>query len=669
MKHISLLFAGDVMVHGSQLKAAYDTAADRYDFSEYFRSIERHIRDCDLAVCNLETTISGGEPAGYPKFNSPEALADAIAQAGFSCVAAANNHSFDQGVMGVINTRATLEKRGLAVIGTRKNPLEKAYGMFDVNGVRIAILNYTYETARVGSVRTLNNHCMTRKSHTLVNSFGFESLETDMETVAREVTEVRKSGAEVVVVYYHWGNEYERYSNIFQNYVAWRTAQMGVDAIIGSHAHVMQELSEIKVSTEQGEKAVPVFYGLGNYIWGAPPIGGRDTVLNNILARLEIGYDPCTRRVQVEPNYVPMYIDLDPENYRTVDVGGLSDEQAAAFAERYGVTREAVLKEIADTLAGLRPAPVKLRFDRIFTLQTGQRVSLTDTFLPEKQYVRFRCEDAVVASVTQNGAIIGNSAGYVGVAAMDGDGTETLCMVRVERGRKSTFPVLVNANNPVRDIYIPPNRVTGEECGLPEGMSLYEGAAEGWKAMRADAAEQGIYLNPVYGYRTKKDQLVRINKYTRRYGQKAAQRRYMKVGCSEHHLGVVLDVNGGKSGDVVTPKADAIRWVQSNCHKYGFVARKITADMKYTPYVHLRYFDDRGLANYLTENGVTLEDYLTEYELHGQKFSLTANECAEPQQENKAAPAGMSFPRTVLNRLFGGRFRKTGSAPEDMDGI
>lgn len=73
-------------------------------------------------------------------------------------------------------------------------------------------------------------------------------------------------GAQVVLVFYHWGNEYERHSNVLQKYIAWKTAHMGADAIIGSHSHVMQELGCIEVANKKDSKRVPVFYGLGNYI-------------------------------------------------------------------------------------------------------------------------------------------------------------------------------------------------------------------------------------------------------------------------------------------------------------------------------------------------------------------------------------------------------------------
>lgn len=649
------------MVHDNQLKAAYDRDTGKYDFSGYFRNIAHYIREADVAVCNLETTIGGGTPSGYPKFNTPEEIADAISQAGFACVATANNHSFDSGADGIKKTREALEKRNLKVIGTRKNPREQAYSLLEVNGVTVALLNFTYETGRVNGKRTLNNRVIGETGHKLINSFGFDSLEEDMETVAREVAAVRAAGAKVVIAYFHWGNEYERYSNIFQNYVAWRAAHMGVDAIIGSHSHVMQELSHITVPTARGDKTVPVFYGLGNYIWGAPPMQGRDTVLNNVLARLDITLDEATGTVTAEPSHIPLYISIRKNQFYTVDLKGIAGEEQATFQKTFGIPLATVQAQIAETIEDkLRPAPIAMHFDKIFRLHTGERVSLLEGFLPDKKYVRFRCEDAIIASVLQNGYVIGNSAGYVGISATDEEGTETRCMVQVLPGKPGTFPVLVNEHNSVRDIYLPPNRVTGEEYGLSVYSSLCMDAAIAWKEMHTAAANEGIYLNLVYTFRNKKTQLERRNRYARLYGAPAADRRYQKIGCSEHHLAVALDVNGGKFGDLVTPKADAIEWVQKNCHKFGFVARKLHTAMKYTPYVHLRYLDDHCLARYLSENELTLEAYLENHEQYAaeyQRFSEQYAPLCAPSKTQRTARTKAQMKkwsgalRSVIQRL------------------
>lgn len=612
MKQLSFLFTGDVMAHANQLQAAKNETTGKYDFSGNFRNILKYIRSVDVATCNLETTIAGGEPSSYPRFNTPAALVDAIADAGFACVATANNHSHDYNLSGIVNTRTAVEERGLKIAGTRKAPGEKAYALLNVQGVTVAILNFTYETAGKDGKRTLNNRPMTPNAKALLNSFCFESVEEDLKAVEQEIASARRDGAQVILLYYHWGNEYERYSNVFQKYLAWRAAHMGVDAIIGSHSHVMQELGEIRVSDT---KTVPVFYGLGNYIWGAPPIYERETVLNNILARLDITYDEDTGRVQAKPSYIPLYIGQTEKQIETIDLQSLAVADYDAFAERYGIHPTKVLEQIRETVENrLHPVVPELYFDRIFKLRTGERVSLLTGFLPDKTYVAFRSEDTITASVTQNGFVIGNTPGYAGLTAVDAAGGETVFMVQVLPGENSQFPILVNEQNLVRDIYLPANRVGGEVYGLPDKLQLCKPAAEAWAAMQKAARADGIHLTAVHAMRFKIDQIKRRANYAKLYGDAAARRRYHRFGCTEHHLGTSLDVAAGTYEGEKTPKAAAYQWIRENAGNYGFVVRKFTAKIEKVVYLHLRHLEDRSLVSLLTKHSISIEEYLTDYE-------------------------------------------------------
>lgn len=95
----TFVFAGDVMIHDSQLEAAYYKEDDKNCFFSCFEKVKPFIKLMDLAIVNLETTLSGAaqEYSGYPVFNAPESLALALKDAGFDLVSTANNHSLDRG--------------------------------------------------------------------------------------------------------------------------------------------------------------------------------------------------------------------------------------------------------------------------------------------------------------------------------------------------------------------------------------------------------------------------------------------------------------------------------------------------------------------------------------------------------------------------------------------
>lgn len=621
--HLSVVACGDIMTHGVQIKSAFNKENGTYDFSRYFKYTKKHIQKADLAICNVETTMGGGNDfKGFPRFNTPDSLADAISDAGFTVASTANNHSFDTELNGIIRTREQLEKKGIKVVGTRKNTKEKKYALIDVKGVSVAVLNYTYETSKRKGRKTLNNHLLDNKSAELVNSFSYQTLEDDLSKIESDIKSARKAGAKIVIVYYHWGYEYDRVSLTSQKYIAYRTAKMGCDAILGSHPHVLQESDYITITSDGKEKNIPVFYSLGNYVWGCAPMGGRETVLNGALAKFDIEFNTDTQKVaDIRKSYVPLVINISNEgekNYFDVlDLDNMNEESEYLFKNgNHGKSVEEIREEISQTINNeLEPNPKKFHFDRMLEIYVGEKIKSVGNIIPEtKEYIVFKSDDAVIASALSNGEIVGNFNGYTGINAISNDGCMHMFMAHVFGEGISQLPVLVDQNNRVRDLYNPPNRVTGEEWDLPEeDMSLKMNAAQAWIEMHDAAINEGVYLKCVHAFRCKKNQLIKINGYSKRYGKDAAKRRYMPVGSSEHHLGYALDIaNDTKAGN--TTKEQAILWVMKNAHHFGFVARKLKAKMEYTPYIHIRYYPNNNDARIMHDNELTLDEYLKQYE-------------------------------------------------------
>ncbi|WP_455520627.1 CapA family protein, partial [Porphyromonas sp.] len=100
---LQLVFAGDIMTHGPQIRAAAQVNGD-YDFTSSFEAVRPLIAQADLAVGNLETTFGGSPYSGYPMFSSPKALAVALRYAGFDVLTTANNHSCDRRAYGITHT-------------------------------------------------------------------------------------------------------------------------------------------------------------------------------------------------------------------------------------------------------------------------------------------------------------------------------------------------------------------------------------------------------------------------------------------------------------------------------------------------------------------------------------------------------------------------------------
>jgi poly-gamma-glutamate synthesis protein (capsule biosynthesis protein) len=117
--HLSIVCVGDVMVHKSQIASQYDSRTKTYNYDDNFQYVKKYIEAADLALCNVETTFSGGEPSGYPSFNAPDALATSLAKAGFDVGLTSNNHLHDKGLSGMERTLRVLREAGIATAGSR----------------------------------------------------------------------------------------------------------------------------------------------------------------------------------------------------------------------------------------------------------------------------------------------------------------------------------------------------------------------------------------------------------------------------------------------------------------------------------------------------------------------------------------------------------------------
>ena len=246
---ILLVVTGDIMVHDTQLKSTYRPDKDEYDFTEWFAEIEPYLHEADLVVGNLEMTLAGEEMeySGFPVFNSPEALAYNLKQAGFDVVSTANNHCLDRGEKGVLRTIQHLEKAGMKYFGTAQSKEERdSFLTITKNGITIVFLAYTYGT---------NGIPIPEGKGYLVNIMDKELIKNDIQKA--------RNNADLVVVSLHWGHEYNRNPHQQQQKLAENIISWGADVIVGSHPHVLQPVEFIR--TDSGRRGL-VIYSLGNLI-------------------------------------------------------------------------------------------------------------------------------------------------------------------------------------------------------------------------------------------------------------------------------------------------------------------------------------------------------------------------------------------------------------------
>ena len=265
-----LVFAGDAMQHGWQVKAAAQ-ADGSYDYSECFTLLEDDIQKAHYAVVNLECPLGGKPYRGYPMFSSPDEYAKQLKHSGFDMLLTANNHCLDSGIAGLKRTISVLDEMGVAHIGTycdEADRLKRLPLIEDVNGIKIAFLTYAYGT----------NGFPVRKP-IIVDLI-------DPDLIKKDVEQAREVGADMVCVCMHWGNEYEQLPSKSQRELVRYMKDLGVEMVIGSHPHVVQPM-EMCYGEHNGVGMVTA-YSLGNFISNQNDLNSRGGAMVKIrLTRYE----------------------------------------------------------------------------------------------------------------------------------------------------------------------------------------------------------------------------------------------------------------------------------------------------------------------------------------------------------------------------------------------
>ena len=266
---VSLVAVGDNLYDYEMLEDGYNRSNGTFDFSHNYDYIKKYLALADIAVVNQETPLGGdgdysaspkeyeyfndyhkwGSYHGYSTFNTPNAVADSLISAGFNVFTMATNHLWDYGLPALKHTLSFMRSTypDVPVLGIHDSAEDQQkITVIERNGITIALLNYTYGI----------NAWSEANAATQYIDFLTESRVTADITRAREM-------ADFVVVFPHWGDEYDLQPNAKQKSFTQLFLKLGVDVVIGAHPHVGQPMEWF--TREDGSKMV-VYYSLGNFL-------------------------------------------------------------------------------------------------------------------------------------------------------------------------------------------------------------------------------------------------------------------------------------------------------------------------------------------------------------------------------------------------------------------
>jgi poly-gamma-glutamate capsule biosynthesis protein CapA/YwtB (metallophosphatase superfamily) len=338
-EEITISAVGDILIHMRHVRSQYNAETKEYDFTNNFKYVKDYISSADIAIANLETTLSGSDRgySGYPRFNSPDAVADALKYAGFDVITTANNHIIDYGAGGMKRTGQVLRSKGFDVIGTKENRDDKGYIIKEVKGIKVGLTNYAYETPRNGGRKTLNAIIVPSEVEDLIDTFNYDNLEEEFVKIQQRITEMKRDGAEVIVFCLHWGDEYMRKPNSYQKKIAQKLSDFGVDIIFGGHPHVLQPIDI--VDSQISGKSTVVVYSLGNFISNQTyETMKRREPEDGMIANVHIRKNMNTGYIQIdEVSYIPTWVYRRPKGSNFI-YEILPLDEALAYKDQFNLT-------------------------------------------------------------------------------------------------------------------------------------------------------------------------------------------------------------------------------------------------------------------------------------------------------------------------------------------
>ena len=241
---------GDLLYHIPIYRTALKEDGT-YDFHENFEYVKPWLKQADLVIGDFEGTVNKDHYlGGYPLFNAPGEVMDAIKDAGYQVLDLAHNHILDSQIEGVFSTADAIEKAGMTPIGVYPHePRDKAPIVIkEVKGIKVALLAYSYGFNGIEeyiSKEDYDNH---------LSDLNEEKMKAEIERAEKE--------ADITVVMPQMGIEYQLEPTEEQKKLYHKMIDWGADIIFGGHPHVVEPAETVD---KDGDKKL-IIYSMGNFL-------------------------------------------------------------------------------------------------------------------------------------------------------------------------------------------------------------------------------------------------------------------------------------------------------------------------------------------------------------------------------------------------------------------
>ena len=286
--------AGDLNVTTTVVDSGL--AATGYDYTRAFMDVAHVLSDADITVMNFEGNVCG-EPYGSGSTSAPREILQGLRSAGVDMLQMANSCSINNGLIGMSATLQAVEAAGIQSIGAYSTEADwkrsGGYTIVEIQGIRIAFVAFTKGVGGMG-MPSGNENLVNLLYKDYSSTYG----EIDRERINKTLDRVNAERPDLVIAMLHWGSEYNDVISDTQKSIVSLLQKKGVDVILGTHPHLVQEVSFDPLTGNL------VAYSLGDF-YGDASRGGTSY---SIILDLEITKDTDSGITKVTGwDYVPIY--------------------------------------------------------------------------------------------------------------------------------------------------------------------------------------------------------------------------------------------------------------------------------------------------------------------------------------------------------------------------
>ena len=284
------------LVAGGDLNVNDRTATADMDYTVAFMDVAHILGSGTVSTLNFEGNLLGA-PYGASSASAPQSMMQALSKAGLDFVQLANSYSIHYGMAGLVSTISGVKEAGMTPLGVYATPEEfsqqQGYTLIDVQGVKVALVAFTKGMDGL-ALPAGNENCV----NVLYKDYQSTYQTVDTQQITSILDRVNRAKPDITVALLHWGSEFNDTISASQNRIVSLLQENGVDAIIGTHPHYVQEISYDE------EAGFLLAYSLGDFFSDAQRAGSE----YSILLDLEITKDNLSGQAKITGyTYTPIF--------------------------------------------------------------------------------------------------------------------------------------------------------------------------------------------------------------------------------------------------------------------------------------------------------------------------------------------------------------------------